>query len=104
MRITVTGDKFEPRLNNGFPSVRTEIHIDPLSCQVYQIYWFKEVSVWIDYVKIMDEPAYQFFNHQFFGESLKHKDGRHYWTKIGTDSQTYTAYIYGRNRTKTQPA
>ncbi|MBX7042436.1 MAG: hypothetical protein K1X85_05990, partial [Ignavibacteria bacterium] len=27
-------------------------------CEVdYQIYWYQEVSVWIDYVKIMDEPA-----------------------------------------------
>ncbi|MBK6771011.1 MAG: hypothetical protein IPG78_02475 [Ignavibacteria bacterium] len=32
------------------------------SCHVdYQIYWFQEVSVWIDYVKIMDEPAEKLF-------------------------------------------
>jgi hypothetical protein len=31
-------------------------------CNVdYQIFWFGEVSVWIDYVKIMDEPAEQLF-------------------------------------------
>ena len=32
-------------------------------CQVdYQIYWFGTVSVWIDYVKVMDEPANKLFN------------------------------------------
>jgi len=32
------------------------------SCHVdYQIYWYQEVSVWIDYVKIMDEPAEKLF-------------------------------------------
>ncbi|MBL0108539.1 MAG: hypothetical protein IPP52_14985 [Ignavibacteria bacterium] len=32
------------------------------SCRVdYQIYWFQEVSVWSDYVKIMDEPAEKLF-------------------------------------------
>ena len=43
-------------------------------CEVdYQIYWYQEVSVWIDYVKIMDEPANQLFNNQFFRDRLKHK-------------------------------
>jgi len=28
------------------------------SCQIdYEIYWYGEVSVWIDYVKVMDQPA-----------------------------------------------
>jgi hypothetical protein len=37
------------------------------SCQVdYQIYWYGTVSVWIDYVKVMDEAADKLFNNQTF--------------------------------------
>ena len=49
-------------LNKGFPSGLdhrdTYLYFD--SCQVdFEIHWYKDVSVWIDYVKIMDEPAYE---------------------------------------------
>ncbi len=43
-------------------------------CQVdYQIFWFQEVSVWIDYVKIIDEPAKQLFDSQFLRDRIKVK-------------------------------
>ncbi len=33
------------------------------SCKVdFEIHWYKDVSVWIDYVKIMDEPANRLFS------------------------------------------
>jgi len=48
-------------LNKGFPSGLdhrdTYLYFD--SCQVdFEIHWYKDVSVWIDYVKVMDRPAY----------------------------------------------
>ena len=59
--INVPGDKTSIGLNNGFPSGLdhrdTYLYFD--SCQVdFEIHWYKDVSVWIDYIKIMDEPAY----------------------------------------------
>lgn len=53
-------------INRGFPNVphawmdtslaATDNHVD------FEIQWYGEVNVWIDYVKIMDEPAYNLFS------------------------------------------
>ncbi|MBK6506013.1 MAG: hypothetical protein IPG02_10150 [Ignavibacteria bacterium] len=57
INFNVAGDL----LNEGRVGGFLEWHNIDL-CQVdYQIFWFQEVSVWIDYVKIMDEPAKQLF-------------------------------------------
>jgi hypothetical protein len=51
--LFVRGDS----LNRGRPERRFDQGVLP-GCQVdYQIYWYGEVSVWIDYVKVMDEAA-----------------------------------------------
>lgn len=67
--ITVGGDTSAFGINRGFPSgskawmdtskAADSNHVD------FEIHWFGEVSVWIDYVKIMDEPAYKLFNPNF---------------------------------------
>jgi len=69
MTIAARGDSLNRGRVGGFLEWNNIdlCHVD------YQIYWFQEVSVWIDYVKIVDEPANQFFNNQFFRERLKHK-------------------------------
>jgi hypothetical protein len=63
--ISVPGDKTSIGLNKGFPfglDHRNKIgYFD--SCKVdFEIHWYRDVSFWIDYVKIMDEPAYLLFN------------------------------------------
>lgn len=56
--ITVRGDSLNVGRVGGYLEWTNmdSCHVD------YQIYWFQEVSVWIDYVKIMDEPANLLFN------------------------------------------
>ncbi|MBK6878012.1 MAG: hypothetical protein IPG99_16585 [Ignavibacteria bacterium] len=59
--ILIPGDTTSTGINEGFPSGLdhrdTYIYFD--SCKVdFEIHWYKDVSVWIDYVKIMDEPAH----------------------------------------------
>jgi hypothetical protein len=43
------------------------------SCKVdFEIQWYQDVSVWIDYVKVMDEPAYNLFNpNDFYRDRIK---------------------------------
>jgi hypothetical protein len=62
---------FADVINEGRPSNEV-IHLN--SCQVdYQIYWYGEVSVYIDYVKVMDEAAYMLFNEGQDGIRLRNK-------------------------------
>lgn len=44
------------RLSNNPFEYLDDCHVD------YQVYWYGEVSVWIDYVKVMDEAAYRLFH------------------------------------------
>ena len=44
------------RISNTPLEYLKDCHVD------YQVYWYGEVSVWIDYVKVMDEAAYMFNN------------------------------------------
>ncbi|MBK6504853.1 MAG: hypothetical protein IPG02_04105 [Ignavibacteria bacterium] len=55
--LIVKGDA----LNDGRVGGFLEWHNIDLCHVDYQIHWFQEVSVWIDYVKIMDEPAEKLF-------------------------------------------
>ncbi|MBK9225622.1 MAG: hypothetical protein IPL67_00805 [Ignavibacteria bacterium] len=57
MTIAARGDS----LNRGRVGGFLEWHNIDLCHVDYQIHWFQEVSVWIDYVKIMDEPAEKLF-------------------------------------------
>lgn len=63
--INVPANASSTGLNKGFPSGLDHrdkyLYFD--SCKIdFEIHWYKDVSVWIDYVKIMDEPAYRLFN------------------------------------------
>ena len=55
--LIVRGDSLNVGRVGGF----LEWHNIDLCHVDYQIHWFQEVSVWIDYVKIMDEPAEKLF-------------------------------------------
>jgi hypothetical protein len=57
INFNVAGDL----LNEGRVGGFLEWHNIDLCHVDYQIHWFQEVSVWIDYVKIMDEPAEKLF-------------------------------------------
>lgn len=62
--ISVPGNITSNGINKGYPTGLDHrekiIYFD--SCKVdFEIHWYKDVSVWIDYVKIMDEPAYHLF-------------------------------------------
>jgi len=63
--INIKGDTSSIGINKGFPPNLD--HRDKYqyfdSCKVdFEIHWYKDVSVWIDYVKIMDEPANLLFS------------------------------------------
>jgi len=57
INFNVAGDL----LNEGRVGGFLEWHNIDLCHVDYQIHWFQEVSLWIDYVKIMDEPAEKLF-------------------------------------------
>ncbi len=69
--------EYQPLLNGN-------CHVD------YQIYWYGEVSFWIDYVKVMNKPA-----HDFFGTSQASIDLR---AAIKRKVQTLYDYDAARNR------
>jgi len=63
--ISVPATSTGTGINRGFPPGLD--HRDKYeyfdSCKVdFEIHWYKDVSVWIDYIKIMDEPAYLLHN------------------------------------------
>jgi len=62
--ITFPGDTSFIGINKGYPPGVGHQRIEYMNnCHVdVEIHWYREVSVWIDYVKIMDEPAYRLFN------------------------------------------
>jgi len=60
-------------------------------CKVdYQIYWYGEVSFWIDYVKVMNRPAHDFFGHTTQSDRLRER--------IRAKVQTLYDYDAARNR------
>ncbi len=59
LNMSVPGDIINTGRGEVFvptPDVLANCHVD------YQIYWYGEVNVWIDYVKVMDEAAYMINN------------------------------------------
>ncbi|MBX7042390.1 MAG: hypothetical protein K1X85_05760 [Ignavibacteria bacterium] len=63
--VSVPANSTDTGINRGFPPGLD--HRDKYeyfdSCKVdFEIHWYKDVSVWIDYVKVMDEPAYLLYH------------------------------------------
>ena len=73
-----------------------ECHVD------YQLYWYGGVSVWIDYVKVMDEAA-----NKLFGPDQRYRDAIKHQVKSLLDrdgaNNTILGFYTERNRLQPEP-
>ncbi len=82
--MSVAGDSLNTGRGPNDPAHLSTCHVD------YQIYWYGTVSVYIDYVKVMDEAAEQLLNNQDMRFALSRKIGR-----LQTHENTYGEVVKG---------
>jgi hypothetical protein len=84
--LSVKGDTSSTGINRGRPANYQDFTQLP-NCHVdYQVYWYGEVSFWLDYVKVMDQPAVNLMGTSFQSQNFRTRTKAKVQTLLNEDT------------------